>query len=116
VVLSGTRAATCAVYVHGLSSWLHLPQYVGVSNPASMLVSGLDYPRDWNQFLDWFADEAACLSYLEQLRWPEGFVCPRCGDASEPYRSSRSRFMCRVCRYQCTVTAGTVFDKTRTHP
>jgi transposase-like protein len=85
-----------------------------VNNPASILVSGRDYPRDWNQFLDWFADEEACLSYLEQLRWPEGFVCPRCGDASEAYRSSRSRFMCRVCRYQCTVTAGTVFDKTRT--
>jgi transposase-like protein len=85
-----------------------------VSNPASVLVSGRDYPRDWNQFLDWFADEAACLSYLDQLRWPEGFVCTRCGDASEPYRSSRSRFMCRGCRYQGTVTAGTVFDKTRT--
>ncbi len=85
-----------------------------MSNPASVLVSGRDYPRDWNQFLDWFADEAACLSYLDQLRWPEGFVCTRCGDASEPYRSSRSRFMCRGCRYQGTVTAGTVFDKTRT--
>lgn len=81
---------------------------------AITLVSGRDYPRDWNQFLDWFADEEACLSYLEQLRWPEGFVCPRCGEASEPYRSSRGRLMCRGCRYQGTVTAGTMFDKTRT--
>ncbi len=79
-----------------------------------MLVSGRDYPRDWNQFLDWFADETACRSYLEQLRWPEGFGCPRCGDVSEPYRSSRGRLMCHACRHQCTVTAGTVFDKTRT--
>lgn len=85
-----------------------------MSNPANVLVSGRDYPRDWNQFLDWFADEDACLSYLEQLRWPGGFVCPRCGEASEPYRSSRGRLMCRACRHQCTVTAGTVFDKTRT--
>ena len=85
-----------------------------MGNPASILVSGRDYPRDWNQFLDWFADEAACLSYLEQLRWPLGFVCPRCGDTSEPYRSSRGRLMCRGCRYQCTVTAATLFDKTRT--
>jgi transposase-like protein len=85
-----------------------------VSKPASILVSGEDYPRDWHQFLDWFAGEEACLSYLEQLRWPEGFVCPRCGKASEPYRSSRGRLMCGGCRYQCTVTAGTVFDKTRT--
>ena len=85
-----------------------------MSTPTSIPVSGRDYPRDWNQFLDWFADEAACLSYLEQLRWPLGFVCPRCGDKGEPYRSSRGRLMCRACRYQCTVTAATVLDKTRT--
>jgi transposase-like protein len=85
-----------------------------VSKPAISLVSGRDYPRDWNQFLDWFADEEACLSYLKQLRWPEGFVCPRCAGSGEPYRSSRGRLMCRACRYQCTVTAATLFDKTRT--
>lgn len=85
-----------------------------MSNPVSILVSGRDYPRDWNQLLDWFADEQACLSYVERIRWPEGFVCPRCGGTEEPYRSSRGRLMCRGCRYQCTVTAGTVFDKTRT--
>jgi len=37
---------------------------------------GQDYPRNWNEFLDWFGTEAACLSYLERLRWPEGFICP----------------------------------------
>lgn len=30
------------------------------------------------------------------------------------YRASRSRLMCRACRYQGTVTSGTIFDKTRT--
>ena len=38
----------------------------------------------------------------------------RDAEASEPYRSSRGRLMCRGCRYQGTVTAGTMFDKTRT--
>jgi transposase-like protein len=75
---------------------------------------GKDYPRNWNEFLDWFADEAACLAYLERLRWPGGFVCPACGVAEEPYRSSRARLMCRSCARQSTVTAGTIFDKTRT--
>ncbi len=68
----------------------------------------------WSEFLDWFPDDEACLGYLERLRWPQGFVCPRCGQAGEPYRASRKRLMCRGCRYQCTATAGTVFDKTRT--
>jgi transposase-like protein len=89
-----------------------MPTYL--SRASSDLVSGRDYPRDWNQFLDWFADEESCLSYLEQLRWPEGFVCPRCAARHSPYRSSRGRLMCPACRHQCTVTAGTLFDKTRT--
>ncbi len=85
-----------------------------VSRSALTLVSGRDYPGTWNQFLDWFPDEEACLEYLEQLRWPQGFVCSRCGEAGAPYRASRTRLMCRACRHQCTVTAGTVFEKTRT--
>jgi transposase-like protein len=76
--------------------------------------AGKDYPGNWNDFLDWFASEEACLAYLEQLRWPQGFVCPNCGAAGDPYRSSRSRLMCRGCSHQSTVTAGTIFDKTRT--
>ncbi len=76
--------------------------------------AGKDYPRNWNEFLDWFSSEEACLAYLEQLRWPRGFVCPSCGAAGEPYRSSRARLMCRSCSHQSTVTAGTIFDKTRT--
>ncbi|CAJ0708084.1 MULTISPECIES: IS1595-like element ISRsy1 family transposase [Ralstonia] len=75
---------------------------------------GKDYPRNWNEFLDRFGTEEACLSYLEALRWPRGFICPDCGVAAEPYRSSRTRLMCRSCGHQTTVTAGTIFDKTRT--
>src|SRR5450755_206523 len=76
--------------------------------------AGKDYPGNWNEFLDWFGSEEACLTYLERLRWPQGFVCPGCGVAGQPYRSSRARLMCRSCERQSTVTAGTIFDKTRT--
>jgi transposase-like protein len=76
--------------------------------------AGKDYPQNWNEFLDWFGSEEACLDYLERLRWPQGFVCPACGVSQEPYRSSRARLMCRACARQSTVTAGTIFDKTRT--
>ncbi len=85
-----------------------------MANISEMPVSGRDYPRNWNQFLDWFLDEESCQQYLEHLRWPEGFFCWRCGESNEPFRLSRNRLMCRHCRYQCTVTAGTVFEKTRT--
>ena len=66
---------------------------------------GQDYPRTWNEFLDWFATEEACLIFLEKLRWPHGFICPRCGNAGDVYRASRTRLMCRACQYQGT--AGT---------
>ena len=79
-----------------------------------MPVSGRDYPRTWEQFVDWFPDNDACIEYLEGIRWPDGFDCPRCGRINEPYRTSRGRLVCRDCRHQCTVTAGTIFDKTRT--
>jgi predicted RNA-binding Zn-ribbon protein involved in translation (DUF1610 family) len=78
------------------------------------LKAGKDYPTNWNEFLDWFSSEEACLAYLERLRRSSGFVCPACGVADEPYRSSRSRLMCRNCSHQSTVTAGTIFEKTRT--
>lgn len=83
---------------------------VDPSNPAA----GQDYPATWSQFLKWFPDDAACSRYVERLRWQGGFACPRCGVAGEPYRSTRARLMCSSCGHQASVTAGTIFDKTRT--
>lgn len=79
-----------------------------------MPVPAQDYPRTWSEFLDWFSSEEACLAYLERLRWPQGFVCPSCGAMSPPSRASRTRLLCKDCGHQSTVTAGTLFDKTRT--
>ncbi|MGY8903634.1 MAG: IS1595 family transposase [Burkholderiales bacterium] len=75
---------------------------------------GKDYPQTWNEFLDWFGTEEACLAYLERLRWSNGFACPRCGCVGEAYRATRTRLMCPSCQHQGSVTAGTIFEKTRT--
>lgn len=77
-------------------------------------VAGKDYPLNWNEFLSWFPTDEACSAYLEKLRWPHGFVCPACGAMAEPYRASRARLMCNACKHQTSVTAGTIFSKTRT--
>ena len=77
-------------------------------------VAGRDYPKTWSEFQDWFASDEACAAYLEQLRWPTGFCCPACGVMDTPGRASRGRLICRACRHQSSVTAGTIFDKTRT--
>jgi hypothetical protein len=85
-----------------------------VTKSSHALVSGRDYPQDWAQFLDWFPDEAKCRQYLAELRWPEGYVCPRCAAIGQPFQASGARLICRHCRQQGTVTAGTIFEKTRT--
>ena len=81
---------------------------------SSYPVAGQDYPRTWSQFLRWFPDDAACLAYLERLRWGDGFECPACGSIREPYKTTRGRLTCRACKHQTTITAGTIFEGTRT--
>jgi transposase-like protein len=75
--------------------------------------TGKDYPGSYGELLAWFPDEAACWDYLEWLRWPDGFRCPRCvGRAA--WRLSSGRWECTVCGRQASVTAGTIFHRTRT--
>lgn len=78
-----------------------------------MPVAGHDYPGSYAELLAWFPDEAACVDYLEWLRWPDGFRCPRCVSRSG-WRLSSGRWECSVCGRQASVTAGTMFDRTRT--
>ena len=73
-----------------------------------------NYPSNWIEFQDWFATKDSCTAYLERVRWPKGFCCPSCGAIDEPGRATRGRLICRSCRHQSSVTAGTIFDKTRT--
>lgn len=61
-----------------------------------------------------FPDDAACAAYLEQVRWPDGFSCPKCGVAAEPYRLVTRRLLeCRECGHQASVTAGTMMHRTK---
>ena len=66
------------------------------------------------EFRRLFGTERRCGAQLTRQRWPKGFCCPRCGGASRGYMSSRRVHECSGCGYQCSVTAGTIFHKTRT--
>lgn len=61
-----------------------------------------------------FATEEACADHLRQMRWPDGFVCPKCGHDRAWYISTRQVMDCKKCRVKTGVTAGTIFHKTRT--
>jgi transposase-like protein/predicted RNA-binding Zn-ribbon protein involved in translation (DUF1610 family) len=68
-----------------------------------------DYPKTLMEFERRFDTDGACRDYLFSLRWPDGFVCPKCGGKTA-WRASRGRWVCRGCRHQASVTAGTVFQ------
>ncbi len=70
-----------------------------------------DYPRNLIEFDERFASEEACVSYLMSLRWPDGFVCPRCG-VNRAWRRARLAMVCAECRHETSITAGTLFEKT----
>ncbi len=62
--------------------------------------------------VDRFHDEDACRKYLEELRWPDGAKCPRCGSDKLSRIKKRHQFDCDSCRYQFSVMAGTIFHDT----
>lgn len=73
-------------------------------------VSGIDYPGTFQEFDKWFSSENACLDYIAKLRWPKGFICPSCGiNTDKPSLMERGLFLCRKCKRQTSITAGTLF-------
>ncbi len=70
------------------------------------------YPRTFEEFLNWFSSEADCVQYLEWIRWPKGFACPKCG-GTNAWRTDRGLWHCQACQRQCSATAGTVFEDSR---
>ena len=70
-----------------------------------------DYPRTLLELEQRFRSDEACAAYLVSLRWPTGWVCPRCaGQAAWSVR--RARWRCGQCRYEMSITAGTIFQDT----
>lgn len=70
------------------------------------------YPRTMMEFEQTFNSEQACKEYLLELKWPEGFRCPRCKH-QESWQTDRALYYCKHCDFQTSVTAGTIFHDTR---
>lgn len=60
-----------------------------------------------------FRSDDKCRRYLEKLRWPEGVCCPRCGGVVISRIHYRDQFDCDNCRYQFSVTSGTMMHDTK---
>jgi len=70
--------------------------------------------RSLLEFQKEFATENACIEHLKKMRWPNGFQCPKCGHTAAWFIQTRNMFDCKGCRAKISLTAGTIFHKTRT--
>src|SRR5580693_8823687 len=70
----------------------------------------LRFPQSLPEFRRLFPDDAACAAYLEKARWSDGFVCPHCQAAREPFRFANRPgvLRCRTCRRDTGLMVGTV--------
>jgi hypothetical protein len=60
-------------------------------------------------------DEDACIRYLVARRWPNGVICPRCGNDKCYALASGHHWQCEVCQvngYRFSHIAGTIFENT----
>lgn len=75
----------------------------------------------------YFHDEAAAFTHVEEILWPEGPVCPKCGVVDSAYKLNGVRtkpskknpngverhglYKCKACHGQFTVRMGTIFEE-----
>ena len=71
-----------------------------------------EYQMTFDEFIKRFLTEEQCRDYLYQLRWPDGFACPKCGNGSA-WKIGDMLYECTKCGRQTSVIAGTVFQDTR---
>ena len=64
---------------------------------------------DMMKLMERFHSDEGCRAVLEELRWPNGVACTRCGSLSISRIEQRPQYDCNSCRYQFSVTAGTIF-------
>jgi transposase-like protein len=58
-----------------------------------------------------YGTDDACRDFMFKQRWPSGFICPLCGYREYYHIQKRHKYQCKNCRYQASVTAGTVIDR-----
>ena len=70
------------------------------------------YPKDFQEFLLQFRNDDDCWKYLFEMRWPNGFLCPKC-NSDKYWITGKKLIHCIHCNHQASVTAGTIFHATR---
>lgn len=71
-----------------------------------------EYPGTLLDFESRFRTEESCQDFLRRVRWPDGFVCPKC-QSRKAWLTQKGRFYCQACHAIVSVTSGTVFHRSK---
>jgi transposase-like protein len=70
----------------------------------------MEKPKTLQRAIKYFSNEQVCIDTVAALRWPNGPVCPKCGNDSHYYLAIQKRWKCKKCAKQFTVKLGTIFE------
>jgi transposase-like protein len=70
------------------------------------------FPKTLQEAIKYFADADTCVTFMAQLRWPEGVTCPHCEGKAVSYLSTRRTWKCmnKACHKQFSVKVGTIME------
>jgi uncharacterized coiled-coil protein SlyX len=63
----------------------------------------------YEEFLNTYPDDDTCLKVIQQLKWPDGFVCKKCGNTKASNAGVWYRKKCSKCGTIESITANTLF-------
>jgi transposase-like protein len=69
-----------------------------------------NFPKTLLEAIKYFADADNSLSFMVQIRWPDGITCPWCDSTEHSFISTRRIWKCKSCRKQFSAKAGTIFE------
>lgn len=65
------------------------------------------------EFQSRFPDADSCYTYLSELKWKNGFVCPKCGHIKYCNGAKKYSRQCTRCKHTASPTSGTLFHKVK---
>lgn len=86
---------------------------VDIAHDKELYAMATQEIMSFDDFRKRFKTEDDCREYLFNLRWPNGFVCPKCGSAGCYHIAARNKYQCTQCRHQSSVTSGTVMHRSK---
>ena len=68
------------------------------------------FPQSLLDAVAYFADRDRALRFFVELRWPNGIICPHCGNKEASFISTRRIWKCKGCKQQFSAKLGPILE------